>query len=511
MQADVDRTRAERTRQEALSAANSATRQRVEAAVADQERFAAQLASRDADLTQARTLLRSNQLAAEAERRSKAVIESQELQLVADLHAKEAALAVAQVNLSYTRIVAPADGTVGERQVRPGQLVSPGTQVLSFVGGTPWVQANFRETQLTNIKVGDPVDVRIDVYPGEVIHGRVLEIAPASGSQFALLPPDNATGNFTKVVQRVPVKIALEDSTLIDAVAIGIVGGRHRSNEAVREPIEEPCRALSIAATGPVTKPAGILALASALPADLSHTPLLGILAVNMGAGFATLAARFLSLGLADLRGHIGIGVDEGAWIGTAFNAATMFIGPMTVYLGALLGTRRVLLVCSAVFAIVSACLPFAHSYSLLILLMAIAGLSSGTFYPLTLSFALREHSAQVPGADAWRLCDMYRGRPELCAIALRLLSEITCRGRGCSGRPLWRRRSWRRAPITAFRRLRGRGLRDRHRASSDFCTPAPVSRCCSPRSTRDSGSTGGAPACSPRCSRQGSSSSCAR
>ena len=117
--------------------------------------------------TQARTLLRSNELAVEAERRSKAVLESQELQLVADLHAKEAALAVAQVNLGYTRIVAPADGTVGERQVRPGQLVSPGTQVLSFVGGTAWVQANFRETQLTNIKVGDPVDVRVDVYPGE--------------------------------------------------------------------------------------------------------------------------------------------------------------------------------------------------------------------------------------------------------------------------------------------------------------------------------------------------------
>jgi len=89
--------------------------------------------------------------------------------------------------------------------------VSPGTQVLPFVDGTAWVQANFRETQLTNIKVGDPVDIRIDVYPGEVIHGRVLEIAPASGSQFALLPPDNATGNYTKVVQRVPVKIALDD------------------------------------------------------------------------------------------------------------------------------------------------------------------------------------------------------------------------------------------------------------------------------------------------------------
>jgi membrane fusion protein (multidrug efflux system) len=222
VQADVSRTNAERIRQEALSATGSTTRQRVEAAVADAERFTAQLASREADLTQARTLLRSNELAVETERRSKAVLESQELQLVADLHAKEAALAVAQVNLGYTRILAPADGTVGERQVRPGQLVSPGTQVFSFVAGTAWIQANFRETQLTNIKVGDPVDVRIDVYPGERMRGRVLEIAPASGSQFALLPPDNATGNFTKVVQRVPVKIALEDSALLARLRSGL-------------------------------------------------------------------------------------------------------------------------------------------------------------------------------------------------------------------------------------------------------------------------------------------------
>ena len=222
VQADLSRTDSERGRQEALLATGSATRQRVEAAVADQERFTAQFASREADLAQARTLLRSNELAAEAERRSKAVVESQESQLFADLHAREAALAVAQVNLGYARIVAPADGTVGERQVRPGQLVSPGTQVLSFVGGTAWIQANFRETQLTNIKVGDPVDVRIDVYPGEVIQGRVLEIAPASGSQFALLPPDNATGNFTKVVQRVPVKIALDDPTQTTRLRSGL-------------------------------------------------------------------------------------------------------------------------------------------------------------------------------------------------------------------------------------------------------------------------------------------------
>jgi membrane fusion protein (multidrug efflux system) len=222
VQADVTRTRAERNRQEALLKTNSATQQTVETAVANEERFTAQYASRDADLAQARTLLRSNEFAAEAERRGKAVLESQDSQLVADLHAKEAALEVAQVNLGYTRIVAPADGTVGERQVRTGQLVAPGTQVMTFVENIRWVAANFRETQLTNIKIGDPAEISVDTYPGKVFKGRVLEIAPASGSQFALLPPDNATGNFTKVVQRVPVKIALDDSSLSSQLRPGL-------------------------------------------------------------------------------------------------------------------------------------------------------------------------------------------------------------------------------------------------------------------------------------------------
>jgi membrane fusion protein (multidrug efflux system) len=211
--ADVVRTHAERARQEALLATQATTPQHVEGAVADEQRLAALAASRVADLEQAATALRSSEIAVETERRTKAVLESQQHQLVADLHAKEAGLTAAQVNLSYTKIHAPADGTVGERQVRPGQLVSPGTQVLTFVADTRWVQANYRETQLTHMKVGDLADIRVDVYPGQVLRGKVLEIAPASGSQFALLPPDNATGNFTKIVQRIPVKIALDDSS----------------------------------------------------------------------------------------------------------------------------------------------------------------------------------------------------------------------------------------------------------------------------------------------------------
>src|SRR5271170_4115990 len=222
VQADVVRTGLERKRQEALIQTGSTTQQKVEQAVADEQRLSSQLASRDADLVQAKSLLRSNELAVEAERRTKSVVESQEAQLTADLHAKEAALVVAKVNLGYTRITAPEDGTVGERQVRAGQLVSPGTQVISFVSRIKWVVANYRETQLTNMKIGDSTEIRIDEYPGKILKGKVLEIAPASGSQFALLPPDNATGNFTKVVQRIPVKIAFDDSGIATTLRPGL-------------------------------------------------------------------------------------------------------------------------------------------------------------------------------------------------------------------------------------------------------------------------------------------------
>jgi membrane fusion protein, multidrug efflux system len=222
VQAELIRAHSERRRQEGLYQVHSTTEQSLEAAVAAEGKLSGQFASREAGLTQAQTMLRSSELAAEVERRSKAVLESQEMQLQADLRAKQANLTSVQVNLGYTKIYAPGDGTVGERQVRPGQLVSPGTQVISFVALTKWVQANYRETQLTNVKVGDRTDVRIDEYPGQIFRGKVVEIAPASGSQFALLPPDNATGNFTKVVQRIPVKIALDDSTFAATLRPGL-------------------------------------------------------------------------------------------------------------------------------------------------------------------------------------------------------------------------------------------------------------------------------------------------
>ena len=131
-------------------------------------------------------------------------------------------------------------------------------------------------------------------------------------------------------------------------------------------------------------------ATATAIPSEISTRPLLGILGVIIGAGLVTLTGRMLSLGLADLKGHVGTSYDDGAWLDSAYNAALMFIGPFTVYLGGLLGPRRILLFAAGVFTMTCAFLPLIHSYSLLVAALIVAGLTSGTFYPLTLTFALR-------------------------------------------------------------------------------------------------------------------------
>jgi len=125
-------------------------------------------------------------------------------------------------------------------------------------------------------------------------------------------------------------------------------------------------------------------------PAELSNAPLLGILGVIIGAGTVTLTSRMISLGLADLRGHLGLSFDDAAWIGAAFDMALIFIGPLTVFLGGLLGPRKILFFAATMFTVTCTFLPFIHNYSLLIVAIVLAGLTSGTFYPLTLTFALR-------------------------------------------------------------------------------------------------------------------------
>jgi membrane fusion protein (multidrug efflux system) len=196
-QADVDRTKLETQRQRNLLNSSYGTPQKVEQAVADQKRFEANLVKAQAQLS--------------AERRQMAVLDTEEIQIRADAKAKHAALVLSRITLGYTWIAAPVDGLLSERGVRKGQYVHVGTQVMSV---TPldnvWVIANYKETQLTRVAIGQRAEVTVDTFPDTVIHGKVAAISPASGSQFSLLPPDNATGNFTKVVQRLAVKILLD-------------------------------------------------------------------------------------------------------------------------------------------------------------------------------------------------------------------------------------------------------------------------------------------------------------
>ena len=129
-----------------------------------------------------------------------------------------------------------------------------------------------------------------------------------------------------------------------------------------------------------------------------------------------------LSLGLADLKGHVGISYDQGAWLDSAYNASLMFIGPFSVYLGGLLGPRRVLLFAAGVFTVTCGFLPLIHSYSLLVAALIVAGLTSGTFYPLTLTFALRNIPAAVPSVHDGVLRNVYRWGRQYSAVPLWLV-----------------------------------------------------------------------------------------
>jgi membrane fusion protein (multidrug efflux system) len=187
----------EQERQQSLSQTESGTRQKFEQATAA-------YAKAQADVRASRAVIA-------AQRHQMEVLAGTKKQRAADVLGAQAALASARLKLGYTRIIAPFDGVVGERQVQPGDYVNIGSNLINVVPlPNVYVMANYKETQLTRVKPGQSVDITVDSFPNEQLHGRVERVSPASGSQFALLPPDNATGNFTKVVQRVPVRIQLD-------------------------------------------------------------------------------------------------------------------------------------------------------------------------------------------------------------------------------------------------------------------------------------------------------------
>ncbi|MBR0949926.1 HlyD family secretion protein [Bradyrhizobium canariense] len=191
--------RQEQERQQSLSQTESGTRQRFEQAVAG-------YAKAQADV-------RASLAAIAAQQHQLEVLQGTKKQRAADLDATKATLASAKLKLGYTKVSAPFDGVVGERQVQPGDYVNIGTNLINVVPlPKVYVIANYKETQLTHVAPGQPVEITVDSFPREKLRGRVERIAPATGAQVALLPPDNATGNFTKVVQRIPVRIQFDDN-----------------------------------------------------------------------------------------------------------------------------------------------------------------------------------------------------------------------------------------------------------------------------------------------------------
>jgi membrane fusion protein, multidrug efflux system len=210
-EADLTRYRLEAERQRALLQTKIAgTPQATEQAVDNELHTEATLSLNRAQLEQ--------------QRRQVYVLDSQEKQANAALVAQKAARDLAEINLGYTRITAPVDGMVGQRLVQAGQYLSVGTQVISLVPlPNVWVVANYKETQMTHVRVGQSATVTVDAFPGATLRGHVDSWSPASGAQFSLLPPDNATGNFTKIVQRIPVKIVLDpDPALSDLLRPGM-------------------------------------------------------------------------------------------------------------------------------------------------------------------------------------------------------------------------------------------------------------------------------------------------
>lgn len=200
-QAELDRTRAELQRFEFLLAQGGVSRQDVERARAAFQQAQGQQRRSRASRERAQASLQE----VAVDRQKAAAADARVLQA-------RASLAEARLTLSYDRIAAPTAGRIGARTAEPGRQVLPGQPLMTLIGVHPWVEAHFKETQLQVLHPGQAAEVRLDAFPGQVLRGRVISLAPASGARFALLPPDNATGNFTKVVQRVTARIELIDA-----------------------------------------------------------------------------------------------------------------------------------------------------------------------------------------------------------------------------------------------------------------------------------------------------------
>ena len=311
--------------------------------------------------------------------------------------------------------MSPADGLVGQRQVRLGQFVNVGTQVIAVVPlPNIWVIANYKETQMTDVRLGQPARISVDAFPDLKLTGHVDSWSPGTGSTFALLPPDNATGNFTKVVQRVPVKIVLDQNELLGSlvrpgmsVEATIDTGAARRRAAAGPP--QASRRVHDRGPCPARPGKRRAARAHSRSDHLRRhrrsrraesgtfgsspdtlRPYVGILGVLIGAILSFTGSRITTFGLADLRGGLHFGFDEGAWMTTSFGVGQMLVGVACPYLGAIFSVRRILLHGMALLFIAALLGPLSPNLTAFLTAQFLAGVGTGTFIPLTIGFIVR-------------------------------------------------------------------------------------------------------------------------
>ena len=282
-----------------------------------------------------------------------------------------------QLRLSFTAIAAPGDGAVGDRSVRVGQFVQPGSRLITIVPVHDiYLVANFKETQLSHMYRGEKVDFTLDAFPDATFAGTIDSMAPGTGAQFALLPAENATGNFTKIVQRVPVKILIDPNSLhgIDP-APRPVGDRdrryaHRARWRPHHIGPHPAKMSDSDASYAVkTTPA-------------TARDWLAIAGGMVGCFMAILDIQITNSSLAQIEGSVGASVDEGSWISTAYLIAEIIVIPLTGWLSTVFGLRRYLSASTVLFVGFSIACAWSTSLPELILFRAGQGFTGGALIP---------------------------------------------------------------------------------------------------------------------------------
>ena len=303
----------------------------------------------------------------ESQRRQVTVKEAEIERAAATLRQAQADLAFAELQLQHTEVRAPADGVVAKKSVEVGQVVQMGQPLLAIVPlHEVWVLANFKETQLGRVRPGMPAEVEIDTFPGQVFHGTVDSLSAGTGARFSLLPPENATGNWVKVVQRVPVKIRLDPR--------GVRQSPHAPGRHVRvrrHPREVGGARPAEAATpdaGPIS-PARKWAIT---------------LTVMVVAFMQILDTSVTNVVLPHLQGSLSAGLDEVSWVITSYLAANAIIIPATGWLAGVLGRKRFFLICCVLFTVSSLLSGAAPDLTILIIARIFQGIGGGPIIPLS-------------------------------------------------------------------------------------------------------------------------------